>query len=107
MNKVTAVFITIIVTSMVWLVAIQEERYKHIRAMERDVWQPALAILHDLNSTLASRDYVRLEKKLHLFNKRWKEYFPDGVTPLMFKKEILDIGMTKNAGKDLDLDVIN
>ena len=102
MNKVTAVLIAITVTSMVWLVAIEEERYKHLRAIEKDVWQPTLAIVNDLNATLAARDYETLRKKLHLFNKRWRDYFPDGDTPLIFKKEILDIGMLKNSAKDLD-----
>ncbi len=107
MKKVAAVLIAITVTSIVWLVAIEEVRYKHLKAMEKDVWKPTLSIIHDLNSTLAARDYETLRKKLYLFDKRWEEYFPDGDTPLMFKKEILDIDMIKNAGKDLDLDVKN
>ena len=102
MNKVAAVLIAITVTSIVWLVAIEEVRYKHLRAMEKDVYQPTLAIINDLNATLAARDYETLRKKMHLFNKRWKDYFPDGDMPLIFKKEILDIGMMKNDGKDLD-----
>lgn len=102
MNKVTAVLIAITVTSIVWLVAIEEARYKHLRAVEKDVWQPTIVIINDLNATLATRDYETLRKKLHLFNKRWKDYFPDGDTPLVFKKEILDIGMMKRSAKDLD-----
>ena len=105
MNKVTAVIIAITVTSIVWLVAIEEVRYKHLRAMEKDVWQPTIAIINDLNLTLAARDYETLREKLHLFDKRWRDYFPDGDTPLIFKKEILDIAMLKNADKDLDIDV--
>ena len=105
MNKVAAVLIAITVTSMVWLVAIEEVKYKKLKEMERIVYQPILVIVGDLNSTLAARDYETLRKKLHLFDKRWRDYFPDGDTPLIFKKEILDIGMMKNAGKKLDLDV--
>ena len=105
MNKITIVLITITLTSMVWLVAIEEARYKHLRVMEKDVWHPTLAIIHDLNSTLAAHDYETLRKKLHLFDKRWRDYFPNGDTPLIFKKEIIDMGMMKNVGKNLDLDV--
>lgn len=105
MSRLIAALITIIVTSMVWLVAIEEERYKSLRAMERDVWHPTMTIIHDLNSTIAAGDYERLRKKLHLFDKRWRDFFPDGDTPLIFKKEILDIDIMENAGKDLDLDV--
>lgn len=105
MNKITAVLIAITLTSLVWLVALEEERYKHLRAIEKDVWHPTMSIIHDLNSTLADRDYERLRKKLHLFSKRWRDYFPDGDTPLMFKKELLDIGMIKKHGKALDTDI--
>ena len=96
MNKVATVLIAITVTSIVWLVAIEEVRYKHLRAMEKDVWQPVIVIINDLNATLAVRDYETLREKLHLFDKRWRDYFPDGDTPLIFKKEILDIGMIKD-----------
>jgi hypothetical protein len=99
MNKVAAVLVAITVTSIVWLVAIEEVRYKHLKAMEKDVWQPVIVIINDLNLTLAERDYETLGKKMHLFDKRWRDYFPDGDAPLIFKKEILDIGMMKNAGK--------
>lgn len=105
MNKITAVIIAITLTSMVWLVALEEERYRQLRAIEKDVWKPTLAIINDLNLTLASRDYETLIKKLYLFDKRWEDYFPDGDKPLIFYKEILDISMKKNPGKGLDLDI--
>ncbi|MDT8318024.1 MAG: hypothetical protein RQ824_08555 [bacterium] len=104
MNKITSVLIAITLTSLVWLVAIEEERYKHLRAIEKDVWLPTMTIIRDLNSTLAERDYETLEKKLQLFYKRWRDYFPDGDNPLMFRKEILDIGVTNNPDNGLDLD---
>ena len=105
MNKITAVLIAITLTSLVWLVALEEERYKHLRAIEKDVWHPTMTIIHDLNSTLADRDYEALRMKLKLLGKRWRDYFPDGDTPLMFKKEVLDIGMTNNYGKALETDI--
>lgn len=107
MNKITAVIIAITLTSMVWLVALEEERSRQLRAIEKDIWKPTLAIINDLNLTLASRDYETLRKKLHLFDKRWEGYFPDGDKPLIFHKEILDIRTKKNAGKGFDLDVKN
>jgi len=107
LNKTAAVLIAITLTSLVWLVALEEERYKHLRAIEKDVWHPIMIIIDDLNSTLADRDYKMLRKKMYILDKRWRDYFPDGDTPLMFKNEILDIGVTKNSGKALDRDIKN
>ena len=105
MKKVSAVLIAIIVSSMVWLVAIQELKNKQLREIEKDVWQPVIVIINDLNSTLAERDYESLREKLHLLDKRWRDYFPHGDTPLIFKDEILDIGMSNNTAKALDRSV--
>ena len=105
MNKITAVIIAIILTSMVWMVAIEEVKYNKLKDMEKTVYQPILIIINDLNSTLAVRDYEALRKKLHLFGKHWRDYFPDGDTPLVFKKEILDIGRMKNISNGLDPDI--
>lgn len=105
MNKITAVIIAIILTSMVWLVALEEERYRQLRAIEKDVWHPTMTIIQDLNSTLAAGDYEALGKKLHLFGKRWRDYFPDGDNPLIFKNEILDIGSMEKPEEGLGLDL--
>jgi len=105
LNKITAVLIAITLTSLVWLVAIEEVKYKKLKEMEKTVYQPILVIINDLNSTLDARDYETLGKKLHLFDKRWRDYFPDGDKPLIFMNEILDIGMKKNPGNGLGLDV--
>ena len=93
MSKITAVIIAIVLTSLVWLVAIEEVKYNKLKELEKNVYQPVAIIINDLNSTLQARDYERLGQKLQLLGKRWKDYFPDGDTPLVFQKEILDIGI--------------
>lgn len=91
MKDIIKILITIIVTSLIWLVALQDAKYNYLRKNEKEIWLPTLAIINDLRSASKEGKHEKLDQKLELFEKRWKSYIDGDDNPSEFYKEIIAI----------------
>ncbi|MDH3974585.1 MAG: hypothetical protein OEV42_09945 [Deltaproteobacteria bacterium] len=92
MKDVIKIIIAIVVTSLLWLVAMQDANYNNLRRNEKEVWIPTLVIINDLKITSNRGEREILDQKLKLFEKNWRSYSQGGDKPLVFYEEIIKIG---------------
>ena len=100
MKNVILIIVTAVITSLIWMVVVKEEQYKHLRAMEKEVTMPTHVMLTDLKETAAKGDYLLLKKKIDLFELKWRQYTERGDKPYLFRDSITNLGAKNSrAGK--------
>lgn len=99
MKDIFKILIAIIVTSLLWLVAMQDANNNALRKNEREIWLPTLLIINDLRTVSYEGKNEILNQKLGLFEKKWRSYSQGGEKPLEFYKEIINIGNHREKHK--------
>ena len=90
MKNIAVIITSVIITSLIWLVLLQDDRYNRLRSLEKDVWLPMRSIIGDINDTALENDEELLRLKLKLLSKKWDAYVFNGEIPFEFKDEIIN-----------------
>jgi len=101
MKDTMKIFLTIIITSLLWLIAMQDANYNNLRKNEKEIWLPMRMIISDLKVASDQGEHDVVNKKIKLLEKKWGSYSEGGHVPRIFYKEIISIGNNKDKSNKL------
>jgi len=99
MKDFVKIIMAVVVTSLLWLVAMQDANYNNLRKSEKEIWIPTLIVISDLRSTSKEGKQKLLDEKIELLEKKWRDYSQGGDNPISFYEEIIAIGKKEERKK--------
>ena len=85
------IIVSVIITSLIWMIVLKESHFDHLREVEKMVHMPTRAILGDLKATAASGDQSLLKEKIDLLELKWRRYTEGGEGPAYFRENIMNL----------------
>ncbi len=92
MRQIIHIAIAVLVTSLIWLTAIQDAKKQQLDKIEKMVFYPTYHIIVDLKKTSEYGSNELLSNKLSLLERRWESFIIRvGDSPDVFQSEIYEM----------------